>query len=76
VVGVWRVDVFGVAVWCVCSHRMVALGECEAVEWELVIACFMARRIHLWSYSGLPMLVPCQVFGALLPLDEKTMSSW
>jgi hypothetical protein len=54
--------------------RMVALGECEAVEWALVLACSMARRIHSWSYSGLAMLVPCHVCGALV-LDEKTMSS-
>jgi hypothetical protein len=39
--------------------RLVAVGECEAVEWALVIACSMARRMHLWSYSGLAMLVPC-----------------
>jgi hypothetical protein len=65
VVGVWRVDVFGVAIWCVCSHRgsmrMVALGECKAVVWALVIACSMARRMHSWSYSGLAMFVPCHV---------------
>jgi hypothetical protein len=54
--------------------RMVALGECEAVEWALVIACSMARRIHSWSYFGLAMLVPCHVCGALLPMDEETMS--
>jgi hypothetical protein len=34
----------------VCSHRgsmrMVALGVCEVVEWALVIACSMARRIY------------------------------
>jgi hypothetical protein len=54
---------------------MVALGECEAVEWALMIACSMARRIHSWSYSGLPMFVPCQVYGALRPLDEKTVFS-
>jgi hypothetical protein len=28
------------------SMRMVALGVCEAVEWALVIACSMARRMH------------------------------
>jgi hypothetical protein len=54
---------------------MVALGVCEAVTWALVIACSMARRMHSWSYSRLAMLVLCQVCGALLPLDEKTMSS-
>jgi hypothetical protein len=54
---------------------MVALGECEAVEWALVIACSMARGIHSWSYSGLAMSVPCHMCGALLPLDEKTVSS-
>jgi hypothetical protein len=63
----------------VCSHRgsmrMVALDVCEAVEWTLVLLCSMARRMHSWSYSGLAMLVPCQVCGALLPLDEKTVSS-
>jgi hypothetical protein len=64
----------------VCSQRgrmrMVVLGVCYAVEWALVIACSMARRMHSWSsYSGVAMLVPCHVCGALLPLDEKTMSS-
>jgi hypothetical protein len=54
---------------------MVALGECEAVEWVLVIACSMARRMHSWSYSELAMIMLCQVCGALLPLDEKPMSS-
>jgi hypothetical protein len=54
---------------------MVALGVCEVVEWVLVIACSMARRMHSWSYSGLAMLVPCHVCEALLPLDEKTLSS-
>jgi hypothetical protein len=54
---------------------MMGLGECEDVEWALVIACSMARRMHSWSYSGLAMLVPCHVRGALLPLDEKTVSS-
>jgi hypothetical protein len=61
----------------VCSHRgsmrMVALGECEAVERALVIARSMARRMHSWSYSGLAMLVPCHVCGALLPVDEKKL---
>jgi hypothetical protein len=51
---------------------MVALGECVDVEWALVIACFMACRIHSWSYST--MFVPCEVCGALMSLDEKTMS--
>jgi hypothetical protein len=55
--------------------RMVALGEIEAVDWALLIACSMARRMHSWSYSGLAILVPCHVCGALLPMDEKTMSS-
>jgi hypothetical protein len=55
--------------------RMVALGECEAVEWALVIACSTAQRMHSWSHSGLAMLVPCQVCGAMLPLDDKTISS-
>jgi hypothetical protein len=63
----------------VCSHRgkmrIVVLGEREAVEWAQVIACSMARRMHSWSYSGIAMLVPCEVCGALLPLDEKTISS-
>jgi hypothetical protein len=63
----------------VCSHRgrmsMVTHGECEAVEWALVIACSMARHTHSWSYSGLAKLVPSHVCGALLPLDEKSMSS-
>jgi hypothetical protein len=54
---------------------MVALGVCEVVDWALVIACSMARRMHSWSYSGLAMFVPSQVCGALLPLDEKTASS-
>jgi hypothetical protein len=54
---------------------MVALGECEALRSALVIACSMARRMHSWSYSGLAMLVPYHVCGALLSLDEKTMSS-
>jgi hypothetical protein len=54
---------------------MVALGVCEAVAWALVIACSMARRMRSWSYSGLAMLVLCHVCGALLPLNEKTMSS-
>jgi hypothetical protein len=54
---------------------MVVLGECETVEWALVIACYMARSMHSRSYSGLAMLVPCHVCGALLPLDEKTLSS-
>jgi hypothetical protein len=57
------------------SMRTVALEECEAVEWALVIACAMTRRIHSWLYSGLAMLVPCHVRGSLLPQDEKTMSS-
>jgi hypothetical protein len=52
---------------------MVAQGEC-VLEWALVIACSIARRMHSWSYSGLAMLVPCQVCGALLPLNEKTVS--
>jgi hypothetical protein len=55
--------------------RMVVLGECEVVEWALVIACSMARCMHSWSYSGLAMLVPSYECGALLPLDEKTVSS-
>jgi hypothetical protein len=63
----------------VCFHResmgMVALGECEAVEWALVIACSMARLMHPWSYSGLATLLPFHVCGALLPLNGKTMSS-
>jgi hypothetical protein len=63
----------------VCSQRgrmrIIALGVCEAVRCAPVIACSMARRMHAWSYSGLAMLVPCHVCGALLPLDEKTMSS-
>ena len=55
---------------------MVALGECEAVEWALVIECSMARRMHSWSYFGLAMLVPCHVCGALLLLDDdNTMFS-
>ena len=54
---------------------MVALGECEVVDWALVIACSTARRIHSLSFSGLAMLAPCQVCVALLPLDEKTTSS-
>jgi hypothetical protein len=63
----------------VCSHRgsmsMVALGVREVVRCALVMACSMARRMHSWSYYGLAMLVPCHVCGALLPLDEKSMSS-
>jgi hypothetical protein len=63
----------------VCSHRgsikMVALGECVVVYWALVIACSTTRRIYLWLYSGLAMLVPCHVWGALMPLHEKNMSS-
>jgi hypothetical protein len=54
---------------------MVALGESEAVEWALLTPCSMARRMHSWSHSGLAMLVPCQVCGALLPPDEKSISS-
>jgi hypothetical protein len=54
---------------------MVALGECEAMEWALVTASSIARRMHSWSYSGLAMLVPCHVCGALLPLDGKTTFS-
>jgi hypothetical protein len=54
---------------------MVALGVCGAVWCAMVIACSMARCMHSWSYSGLAMLVPCHVCGALLPLDEKNMSS-
>jgi hypothetical protein len=34
----------------VCSYwgrmRMVAMGECEVVKWEVVIACSMARPMH------------------------------
>jgi hypothetical protein len=67
----WRYGVY--------SHRgcmrMVELGVCDAVEWALVIVCSIARRMHSWSYSGLAMSAPCHVCGALLPLDEKTMSS-
>jgi hypothetical protein len=37
------------------------LGECEAVDLAVVIACFLARRMHLWSYSELAMLAPCRV---------------
>jgi hypothetical protein len=57
---------------------MVAMGEWEEVEWALVMygvfhgACSMARRMHLRSYSGFAMLVPCHVCWALLPLNEKT----
>jgi hypothetical protein len=54
---------------------MVALGVCEAVEWALVIACSMARRMHSWSYLGLARFVPSHLCDALLPLDEKTTSS-
>jgi hypothetical protein len=54
---------------------MVALGECGVMEWALVIACSMARCMHSWSYSGLAMLVPCQVCAASLPPDEKTKYS-
>jgi microcompartment protein CcmK/EutM len=54
---------------------MVALGMYEVVEWVLVIAGSMARRMHSRSYSGLAMLVSCHVYGVLLPLDEKTMFS-
>jgi hypothetical protein len=40
---------------------MVALGECEAVKWAMVMACSMARRMHSWSYSGVSdaSAVPC-----------------
>jgi hypothetical protein len=54
---------------------MVALGVCGAVAWALMSACSVARRMYSWSYSMLAMLVPCHVCGALLPLDEKSMSS-
>jgi hypothetical protein len=81
---VWEGWVYGESMYLewrygVCSQRgsmrMVELGVCDTVELALVIACSMARRMHSWSYSGLTMLVPCQVCGALLPLDEKTISS-
>jgi hypothetical protein len=54
---------------------MVTLGWCVAVKWVLVIACSMGRRMHSWLCFGLAMLVPCHVWGALLPHDEKTMFS-
>jgi hypothetical protein len=76
--GVWRGDAFGVAVWCVFpsgEYENGSAGECVTVKWALVIACSMARLMHSWSYSGLAMLVPYQVWGALLPFDKNTMSS-
>jgi hypothetical protein len=54
---------------------MVEMDVCDAVEWALVIACSIARRMYSWSYSGLAMFMPCHVCGALLPLEENTMSS-
>jgi hypothetical protein len=62
----------------VCVHRgnmrMVAQGGQEALEWALGIASSMARRMHSWSYAGLAVLVSCHVCGALVRLDEKTIS--
>ena len=75
---VWGVDVFGEAVWCVFPSGEYEDGCARCVRGCEVCAVdcmFMARRMHSWSYSGLAMFVPCHVCGALLPLDEKTMSS-
>jgi hypothetical protein len=40
----------------------------------LAVACFIARRMHVWSYSGFATLVPCRAKVALLPLQEKAIS--
>jgi hypothetical protein len=55
--------------------RKVALLEREDVEWTHVMAYSRVRRMHSWSHSGLAMLVPRHVCGALLTLDEKTVRS-
>jgi hypothetical protein len=41
---IWNVGMVCIPLWG--SVRMVALGVCEAVEWAMVIACSMARRMH------------------------------
>jgi hypothetical protein len=41
--------------------------EWEEVFWALLMACYMARRIHSWSHSGVLMLVSCHVCGEVTP---------
>jgi hypothetical protein len=71
--------VFLVSIGCVLpcgSTSIVADDVCGSSPWALAMVCSIARCVHAWSHSGSVMLASCRTKVALLPLEEKTKSSW
>jgi hypothetical protein len=46
---------------------------CGSSLCALVMACYIACCMQVWSYSGFAMLVPCQAKIALLPLENEAI---